>query len=343
MMRLSHIISFVIIALFCGIMPVEAQKKPLKFHGNPDYYLECQSEAVFKVADEGLNAYPPVVGAPIERRLALYNLDCLLHDTRNDNSPAFCNFVNSRITKLLADLEKPLKRGMRIYKVYNEFFIVRTKSANIAFDFSRCRCRGHKTPIISTELATKLAAKCDALFLTHNHSDHVDAYVANLFVEAGKPVVAAPNIFVDMEGVTHRRKESGVDNFEVTLKSGKQLKVAVIPAIHGKLINNIYVITTPEKYVVCHTGDMSGKSNFKWLPTIKDSIPSIDALLINCWTGAIGKAIPSFDPRYVITGHENEMGHTIDHREAYWLSFTKLSNIKYDYVVMAWGEWFDVK
>ena len=88
---------------------------------------------------------------------------------------------------------------------------------------------------------------------------------------------------------------------------------------------------------------MSGKSNFKWIPTIKDKVAKIDALLVNCWTGSIAKAIPGFDPRYVITGHENEMGHTIDHREAYWLSFTKLANIDYKYVVMAWGEWFTIK
>ena len=327
----------------CTIFSISAQKKSLKFHGKPDYYLECQSEVLFKVADEGLDAYPPVVGAPIERRLALYNLDGLLHDTRNDNTEAFRGFVTSRVTKLLADLEKPFKRGLRIYKIYNEAFVVRTKSATIAFDLSRCRCRGHKDPIVPTELAEKIAAKCDALFLTHNHGDHVDRYIVDLFVNAGKPVVAAPNILVDKEGVTHRREEDDIDNFEVKLKSGKSLKVAVVAAIHGKLMNNVYVVTMPEKYTVCHTGDMSGKRNFKWIPTIKDKVAKIDALLINCWTGSIAKAIPGFDPRYVITGHENEMGHTIDHREAYWLSFTKLANVDYKYVVMAWGEWFTIK
>ena len=327
----------------CTIFSISAQKKSLKFHGKPDYYLECQSEALFKVADEGLDAYPPVVGAPIERRLALYNLDGLLHDTRNDNTEAFRGFVTSRVTKLLADLEKPMKRGLRVYKIYNEAFVVRTKGATIAFDLSRCRCRGHKDPIVPTELAEKIAAKCDALFLTHNHGDHVDRYIVDLFVNAGKPVVAAPNILVDKEGVTHRREEDDIDNFEVKLKSGKSLKVAVVAAIHGKLMNNVYVVTTPDKYTVCHTGDMSGKRNFKWIPTIKYNVPKIDALLVNCWTGAIAKAIPGFDPRYVITGHENEMGHTIDHREAYWLSFTKLANVDYKYVVMAWGEWFTIK
>ena len=327
----------------CAVLSVEAQNKPLKFHGNPDFYLECQRDAIFKAADEGLDAFPPVVGAPIERRLALYNIDCLLHDTRNDNTPEFCNFVESRVTKLLADLKKPMKRGMRIYKIYNDAFIVRTKSANIAFDISRCRCRGHKDPIVPTALVEKLVEQCDVMFLTHNHGDHVDRTVVDLFIKAGKPVVATSNILVDNESVIHRRLEGEVDNMEVVLKNGKKLQVTIFPGFQGKLLNNVYVVTTPEKYVVCHTGDMSGKRNFKWLPTVAENAPNIDALLINCWTGSLGKVIEGYDPRYVITGHENEMGHSIDHREAYWLSFTKLANIKYNYVVMAWGEWFTVK
>lgn len=341
-MKLVKALLGLLLAL-CFVMPLSAQKKSLRFHGKPDYYLECQSEAIFKVVDEGLDAFPPVVGAPLERRLALYNLDGLLHDTRNDNTEAFRGFVTSRVSKLLADLEKPLKRGLRIYKIYNEAFVVRTKSATIAFDFSRCRCRGHKDPIVPTELAEKIVAKCDALFLTHNHSDHVDRHIVDLFVKAGKPVVAAPSILADKVGVTHRRNEDGIDKFELKLKSGKVLQVSVVAAIHGKVMNNVYVVTTPDKYTVCHTGDMSGKGNFKWIPTIKDEVAKIDALLVNCWTGSIAKVIPGFDPRYVITGHENEMGHTIDHREAYWLSFTKLANVDYKYVVMAWGEWFSIK
>ena len=37
------------------------------------------------------------------------------------------------------------------------------------------------------------------------------------------------------------------------------------------------------------------------------------------------------------------MGHTIDHREAFWLAFHKMEPINHDYIVMAWGEWFLVK
>ena len=341
-MRFVKCVLGVAFSLF-AMVAVSAQAKSYRFHGKPDYYLQVQSEYTFKLVDEALDAFPPVVGAPIERKMALYNLDALLHDTRNDNSEAFREFVNSRVTKLIADLDKPLKRGMRVYKIYNEAFVVRTKSVTLAFDISRCRCRGHKDPILPMELVQKIVEKCDVMFLTHNHGDHVDGEVADLFIAAGKPVIATPNILVDKVGVTHRRDDEATEKFGLKLLSGKTIDVAILPGFQGKLLNNIYVVTTPEKYTVCHTGDMSGKGKDKYLADVKSALPQIDALIINCWTGGIAKVLPYFNPRYIVTGHENEMGHTIDHREAFWLTFAKMAEVPYDYVVTAWGEWFTVK
>ena len=77
-----------------------------------------------------------------------------------------------------------------------------------------------------------------------------------------------------------------------------------------------------------------------WLVNIHQEIPRPDALLVNCWTHRMNDLVEGFAPKCVITGHENEMGHTIDHREAFWLTFQKMEEIKRDYVVMGWGEWF---
>jgi hypothetical protein len=106
---------------------------------------------------------------------------------------------------------------------------------------------------------------------------------------------------------------------------------------------NVYAVTTPDGMTVAHTGDQYNKEDFEWINTVKDQKPAIDALIINCWSMDIAEAIKGFNPRYVLTGHENEMGHTIDHREAFWLTFQKLQSVTHDYVVMAWGEWFSFK
>jgi hypothetical protein len=46
------------------------------------------------------------------------------------------------------------------------------------------------------------------------------------------------------------------------------------------------------------------------------------------------------NPELVITGHENEMGHTVDHREDYTQTYNHLFGSRYPFLVMAWGESF---
>lgn len=70
----------------------------------------------------------------------------------------------------------------------------------------------------------------------------------------------------------------------------------------------------------------------------ENKIPALDVLLINCWANRLSDTIEGFDPKLVITGHENELGHTIDHRESYWTSFIKLEDVKKPSCLMTWGE-----
>lgn len=336
--------SLCLIVVLCSLLSVSAQKKTsYRFHGKPEYYLQVQGEKMFEVVNEGLNTYPPVVGNDLNRRVTLSALDMLLHDTGNDMTEAFSRFVDSRLNGVIADLKKPHKKGLKIYKVYNEAMIASTKSVNIAFDFARCRCRGHKVPLLPNEKVDEIVKMCDVLFLSHNHGDHVDRYVVEQFIKAGKPVVATPEILVGMQGVTHLRNDDKAETFSVQLKNGKTLSVTIHPGHQDKFQNNIYAIATPEKYVVCHTGDQYHKEDIKWYADVKKISPRIDALIVNCWTNSLDKLLAGFNPRYAITGHENEMGHSIDHREAFWLTFEKFEPLPHDYVVLAWGEWFTIK
>ena len=38
--------------------------------------------------------------------------------------------------------------------------------------------------------------------------------------------------------------------------------------------------------------------------------------------------------------HENEMGHSIDHREPFWLTYQKMEKINKPSLIMGWGEWY---
>ena len=55
--------------------------------------------------------------------------------------------------------------------------------------------------------------------------------------------------------------------------------------------------------------------------------------------------IRGFAPKMLITGHENELGeHSIDHREAYWITMKKMEampNLNIPNVLMTWGEWYE--
>ena len=337
----QSLFSFLVALAFVSLPNVVVAQEDVAYWGEADAYLLRQAKYMYELVDEALDEYPPVVGAPTPRRLALYNLDAMLHETKYDNSEPFKAFVSSRANKVIEDMLSPVKRGMKIYKIYNDGFVARTKSVTIAFDVVRGALNGES--IVSEEQIAAIVDRCDVLFLSHNHSDHVDRYVVDRFIAAGKPVVAASEILEGVEGVTHYRSETEILDKEVVLKNGERLAVKIYPGHQSEMMCNVYAVTTPEGLTVAQTGDQYNKEDFKWIATVKDQRPAIDALIINCWSMDIADAIKGFNPRYVLTGHENEMGHTIDHREAFWLTFQKLQPVEHDYVVMAWGEWFEFK
>ena len=327
----------------------QQKAKPKKFHGNPEYYLEVQGSHIFKLVDQALDEIPPMTNASLARKSVLYNLDALLHNTKFDNTEYLREFAFSRMDKVVEHFKTPVKKGMEVCKVYNEGFVARTKSVSIAFDLVRGTYlangihKGTDYRMVSDEQMAAIIDKCDVMFLSHNHADHVDRWVVDKFIAANKPVVAPTNILPDVQGVTHYRSETGVMDVEIPLKTGVNLFVKIFPGLQRPLLNNVYVVTTPEGYSVCHTGDQHDREGLKWIETVRVNAPKIDALIINCWTNSLMKSIQGYNPRYVITAHENEMGHSIDHREAFWLTFDKFKECKYPYVVMAWGEGFLVK
>lgn len=306
------------------------------FWGNSEAYLNKQAFQIFGLIDEALTENPPVPGAPMVRKLALYNLDAMLHETKYDDSEALHGFISSRINKVITDLSNPVKEGMKIYKLYNDGFIARTASVTLAFDVVRGACKGKN--LISDASIRQIVDHCDILFLSHNHGDHVDPVVVDMFLKAGKPVVAPTNVLPDKKDIQHERSDKMIDK-KMKLAKNKNIRVKIFPGNQSELMNNIYVVTTNEKKTVAHIGDQYNKEDMEWIVNINKKIPQPDALIVNCWTHRMSDLVDGFNPKLVITGHENEMGHTIDHREAFWLTFQKMEHINKNYLVMGWGEW----
>lgn len=310
------------------------------YWGESDIYFNNQAFKMFDLIDSALTENDPSTGNAMVRKLALCNLDVMLHESRYDNSEPLIQFISSRINKVIADLACPINGRMRIYKIYNDGFIVRTSSTIIAFDLVRGLCNG-KT-LIADNLMKSLAECCDILFVTHNHSDHADPVIANMFINADKPVIAPPEVWADNANVTHWRSDKLLDK-QVNLKKGQSLRVKILPGHQDELQNNIYVVTTVEGLTVAHTGDQYLKEDMEWLVNIKREIPRPDVMTIICWAAQMKDFIEAFAPKVIVTAHENEMGHSIDHREAYWLTYQKMEKMSCPYYILSWGEWFDIK
>ena len=92
-------------------MLLQAQEKTTPFWGKQEVYLA--------------------------RKAALQLLDGIFHDTCLDGSETLSRFMESRLSGLLEDMQKPLEEGMKVYKLYNDGFIVKTKSVTVAFDLYR--------------------------------------------------------------------------------------------------------------------------------------------------------------------------------------------------------------
>ena len=333
-------IAFPLIALTC--LSMSAKRDLTYFWSDKDGIINAQTELTFELVNDIINEETPSTAEPTKaRKAALYLIDQVLHDTRLDGSPIVSNFLDGRMELVLADLKKPLTKGVKAYKLYNDGWIIRTPKVTIGWDIYRGRkLKDSERRLMSDSIATALADACDIMFLTHNHGDHVDPFVVEQFTSKGKPVVAPDEILADNTAVTHTRKE---EIWKETFKAanGAKLKATIIPGHQDHLQNNIYVVTTPDGYTVCSTGDQWLKSDLDMVLNLQGKIPEVDVFMPICWAAKLPEFCKSFGAKVVLTGHENELGHhTIDHREAYWLSYNKLEDFPLPNSLMTWGECF---
>ena len=318
-------------------------------------FLDNQAEALLNQANEVFSNYPPNWPEPAARRTALMLLDGVLHDVYAPQRPPVQLFFNTRMKKAIEEIEQTeITNGASIWKLYNHGFVIRTKSVTIGFDLIRGKSANAEGFAVSEDYMGRLIKQCDVLFISHIHGDHAEEWVAQSFIDQGKPVVAPPEVWKDKtinKLITHLER---VPHTLQTLpvQDGKQiLKVVVYPGHQGEDIeNNVPLVITPEGLSFSQMGDQSNSNDFEWIDEVGNN-HVVDVLMPNCWTTDIVRVAKGFNPAVIITGHENEMGHTIDHREPYWLTYQRRKgsdrfggNIDVGYttplILMTWGESF---
>ena len=321
---------------------------PLKnYWGDLDGFFDRQAQASLDLLDEILVKYPPGSPERSERKLALLMIDTILHDPKAPERSAVQEFFRQRIQKATAKLEETnLEAGAMIWKLYNHSFVVRTRSITLGFDLVRAHSAGKERFVIEDEVMKRIVNQCDILFVSHVHPDHADSFVARAFLDQGKTVVAPDGVWAAEQfysKIMHLDRDPNRIH-EVSVKKGQAiLKVVLYPGHQGQnILNNVALISTPEGLSFAQTGDQSNPEDFKWIDEVGRH-HRVDILMPNCWTTDIARVIRGFKPAVVITGHENELGHTVDHREPFWLSYDRLQKSTAPALLMAWGEAYHYK
>lgn len=289
---------------------------------------------------------PSLVEHPL-RRAALIRLDDVLHIPSTPEKPLVQAFYRARMERAVEEIERTtVTEGMRIWKLYNHGFLVRTATVSFTYDLvPGVEKLGFTIP---AALMDRLVAQSDATFISHLHGDHASAEIARRFLAAGKPVVAPEALWKDQPDLAGRLtilERSTKIEHELRVRGGAQmLRVMAYPGHQGPpVLNNISLVTTPEGFTTVQTGDQwqmdEPGDDFEWISSIgRDR--DVDVLLPNCWTNHLDRMVRGVNPKLVITGHENEMGHVVPHREDYTQTYNRLFGIPYPSIVMTWGESF---
>ncbi len=360
---LKLVVTFCLAVLLASADPVNPS-----LGSGDDAFVSRQSTALLAEIDKTLDAVPPAIPEPRERVLALRILDAVLHDTHSPNRVAVQDFYHARIESAVKQIEETrVTEGMRIWKLYNHGFIVRTPSIAIAFDLYRgpakfrwdgpTERKAVDSPgfPISDALADRIAAQCDAMFISHEHRDHADPVFTEAFLKLGKPVVAPEPVLKDTPQharITHMKREAhtlqtlkiqdGKVNLQVVNYPGQQYQGKGVP-------NNVTLVISPEGYAFAHNGDQINdpypeyQEDFKWIDVVKDH-HRVDLLMTNCWSNDLLRMVRGFNPQLVIPGHENELGHQMNDRVPFWgdeeYLQLNLSEVRAQFPTlrMTWGE-----
>lgn len=320
------------------------QRDRFAYWDDPKGMIATQTGILLAEIENHLIKHPPAPSNDSGRKLALYTLDAIYHDERTDGSNAVKDFFERRYLRVAEDLSS--RSGdpkMTVYKLYNHGFIIRTATATFGFDVVTGPYKQDKrTPLVSDSTIHRLIDQCDVLFVSHFHADHADEAVARYSLEKGKTVVAPEGLWDNLKGkLLHLRKDHVFDQ-QLEMQNGHALKVHVLPGHQGdRVLNNIYIVTTEEGHSVAHTGDQANEKDLEWISDVSKTV-STDVLLVNCWNQHISEIVRGLNPRLIIPGHENELAHSIDHREPHWLTYQHVKDIGKPYVLMTAGEYYKV-
>jgi len=296
---------------------------------------------VLDVAATALEDHPFCAANWAVRRDAMALLDYPLHVWGGTIwRRAIGGFYQRFMTRALEQIAAPVTGGeLRVWKMYNMGFVVKTADCCVAFDIHPgARMR----PPLSGRQLADLAGLVDVVVVSHPHWDHQHRGFIRRMLRAGKTVLLPgrrrpggdpPNVF---------RSRHALDE---PVRVGP-LRLRGYRGWQRFFVRNHVHLLEIGGYRVVHTGDNTRMYAYEGLA----DAPRPDLALVNCWAG-YRTLVQRIRPRLVVTGHENELGHMVSMRCDYDFTFRDLERLhlappngapdqaeKSACAVLSWGE-----
>ena len=217
-------------------------------------------------------------------------------------------------------LKTRVASGVRIWKVYNMGFIVKTPNHTWGFDV---RSGNTITRKFTPDQLAKLVKILDVLFLSHNHPDHIGTDLVREMVRAGKTVVRPTDDTVsELNGDPHLRNLYG--------RFGKAVKVdgLLVRAFPGyqEIPNQevpccVYAVTA-DGITVAHCGDNQNPQPYELLEKARIKP---DVMMINGRPG-FAFCLKTVQPKLALIGHEHELKHQASGRDSWSAVFKRIDD-----------------
>jgi len=272
---------------------------------------------VLAVAGGALRDHPPGDGDWQVRKEALLLLDCALNVRRGsrwrrDVGRFYQDFMARAVEEIVSS--RPAE-GLRLWKIYNMGFVVRSRRHCVGFDIHPGR---RLDPKLTVEQMRALAGALDVAFVSHIHVDHLHTGFARMMLEAGKTVVLPASYRPWLRGPGVIRV---YNDYRTPIRIGG-IEARCYPGWQRLLARNCVYVVNLEGFRIAHNGDNTRQRLYRRLGNEED----LDVVLANCWSG-MGRWADAADPDLLVTGHENEIGHGLSMRAPFRHTYDRLDRL----------------
>lgn len=222
--------------------------------------------------------------------------------------------------QMMSFISTPGSEGLEIFKFYNMGFVIKNGDKTIGIDITDKQGLPEQYIIWSQEDYSTIASALDILFLTHPHSDHYSITLLQAMLSAGKTIVLP----CKMEGLNLDKAGECVV-LDKTMAEPMEIcgiKVLALCGNQGENIPcNIYLLDIDGRRIV-HNGDNYDRS----IEALLANHSPAEVIIASSWNKvqSILSYAMSKDVRQIfIPAHENELCHSVDHRESYRELFTR--------------------